>query len=111
MQKLLEAYDKDALKKINEICEQLIKYNAIIQEGKFDINQIDNNKLKQGYSLEIDKEFKEIKPSNEKYLESSHKILGLDYKKKNEYLQRIKDISSILTKEKLILKKRKLLIE
>ena len=32
MQKLLEAYDKDALKKINEICEQLIKYNAIIQK-------------------------------------------------------------------------------
>ena len=103
-----QTYEENTLKEINEICKQLIKYNVINQEGKIDINQIDNKEFNQGYFLQIDEEFKEIKSSNGNFLKSADKILGLDYKKKNEYLNYINKISINFDSKKISIRKKEI---
>jgi len=104
-----ETYEQDTEIKINELSKQLIKYNVINQDGKFDINQIDNKNLQQGYFLQINQEFKEIKSSKNNYLESSEKILGLDYKKKNEYINYINEVSYYFDIRQIDKKKKEIL--
>ena len=88
-----QTYNEDSLKKINQICQELIQYNVINQKGIIDTKQIDNKELDQGYLLEINEEYKTMQQMQGNYLESSNKLLGLDYKEKNDYLMYINEVS------------------
>ena len=88
-----QTYDENSRKKIYSICEQLIKYNVISKEGKFDREQLENEDLDQICFLTINEEFQAIIPSKKKFLESSEKILDFDNIKKSEYINYIKEKS------------------
>ncbi len=87
--KKFQTYNDNSLQKTNEICQQLLKYNYINIEGKINSQLIDNNQLDQGFLIEIDKEFTDIKQKDGNYFESSDEILGLNSKEWNQYLHYI----------------------
>ena len=89
------------MKKINKICKELIKSKVINENGKIDTNQIDNKNLNQEFLLEINEEFKLIKQKNESLIESSDKILGLDFKEMQTYLVYINEKSFCFDKKNI----------
>ena len=93
IKKKFQTYDENSRKKINQICEDLIKYNVISKEGKFDLEQIENEDLDQVFFLDVDPEFQSITLSNKKFLESSNKLLDFDNQEKNNYIKYLKEKS------------------
>ena len=93
------------IKKIEQICQELIRYNVIDINGKIITDQIDNKNLDQGFFLEISEEYKQIMSVNDNDFESSHQILGLKYKERIEYIKYINGISYCFDKRKIDEKK------
>ena len=84
------SYEEDRLQKINSICVELLKYNVVKENGEFDKIQIYNKDLRQGYMLEINKEFKNVeRVENVTLIKSKTKILGLEFKEMQECLEYI----------------------
>ena len=99
-----QSYNNNA-KKIDQICQELIRYNVIDINGKINTDKIDNKNLDQGFLLEISEEFKQIIPVNNNDFESSHQILGLNYNERIKYIKDINDISFCFDKRKIDKKK------
>jgi len=95
------SFDENSEKKVKQICIKLIQYNVINKEGLIDIKQINNKNLDQYYLLKINKEFKNIEQITETNLIESSKLLGLEFKEKQEYIQYIKQMSFYFDKNKI----------
>ena len=101
IKKKYQTYDENSRKKINHICEELIKYKVISKEGKFDLEQIENEDLDQVFFLNVDKEFQSVILSDKKFMESSNKLLDFDNQEKNNYINYIKEKSTYFGKRSI----------
>ena len=87
---------------IDILCQNLIKYNVIDKNGKLDKAQINNEELEQIFFFEINKEFQDIIPEEGKqFMASSDKLLGLDFKKNQDYIQHLTKISPVFGKKNI----------
>ena len=82
-----QTYEDDSKMRINQICQEMVKYNVIDKSGKFDLKQIQNEELEQEFFIKINDEFRDIIPSNKKLMESSVKLLDFDNKMKSDYIK------------------------
>ena len=97
---------------IDSLCQNLIKYNVIDKNGKLDKTQINNEELEQIFFFEINKEFQDIIPEEGKqFMASSDKLLGLDFKKNQDYIQHLTKISPVFGKKNINLYKEEIEIE
>jgi len=102
-------YNDDTERKIKPICEELIKYNVIKENGEFDIVQINNKELIQDCKIEINEELKTVKTiENVTLLESRKKILGLEFKEIQEVINFIHIKSFEFNKKQINMYKDKL---